>query len=287
MIKKLFGALALVLSCGTAVVHAADAGYPLESAPKPVTDLGALQNGAKIFVNYCLSCHSASAVRYNKLLQIGLTEEQIKNSLLFTGEGVGDMMDIAMTPKDAKAWLGTTPPDLSVIARAKSTNAGPSGADYIYTYLRTFYRDTSKATGWDNLVFPSVGMPHVMWDVQGPRTLTTTTVHQVSSDPANPEAPKVWERVTVTYDQDGYATSQKETLQGEAHASFDAKFTSLNPEKDAAFDMDVADLTAFLAWMSEPVQQDRKLIGIWVMLFLFIFLFVAYRLNAAFWKDVR
>ena len=97
----------------------------MDKAPYRVNDMASLQNGAKLFVNYCLNCHSASSMRYNKLKDIGLTDQQIKESLLFTGEKVGDMMNVAMTAKDAKKWFGTTPPDLSVIARAKSVNAGP------------------------------------------------------------------------------------------------------------------------------------------------------------------
>src|SRR5690349_24810493 len=123
LLKKLIAAMVLL----PAFAMANEGGYPLDQAPDRTKDLVALQHGAKLFVNYCLNCHSASSMRYNKLRDIGLTDEQIKTSLLFTGEKIGDMMHVAMTPKDAKAWFGTTPPDLSVIARAKSVNAGPSG----------------------------------------------------------------------------------------------------------------------------------------------------------------
>src|SRR5690554_1966352 len=126
MIKKILGALALTLSIG-GIAHAADGEYPIESAPNRITDLAALQNGAKLFVNYCLNCHSANAMRYNKLTDLGITEEEIKKNLLFTSDKVGDLMTIAMTPEDDKNWFGAAPPDLSVIARAKSTTMGPSG----------------------------------------------------------------------------------------------------------------------------------------------------------------
>jgi ubiquinol-cytochrome c reductase cytochrome c1 subunit len=282
MIKKLIGAVALMLTC--TVTYASEAGFPLETAPKRVNDLAALQNGAKLFVNYCLNCHSASSMRYNKLADIGLTDEQIKNSLLFTGEKVGDLMHIAMRPKDAAQWFGTTPPDLSVIARAKSVNAGPSGADYIYTYMRTFYRDTSKATGWDNLVFPSVGMPHALWERQGLRDLTTVAVHAVEAA----DGTKSWERVTTAFDQQGFSTVKTEPLVDyHGKATFDAKFTPASTQQSAAFDNDVADLTAFMSWMAEPVQLLRKKIGVWVLLFLGLFFFVTWRLNAAYWKHVR
>ncbi|WP_026639255.1 MULTISPECIES: cytochrome c1 [Bordetella] len=281
MIKKLIGAVAFTLAC--TATYAAESGYPLDKAPDRINDIAALQNGAKLFVNHCLNCHSASAMRYNKLQDIGLTDEQIRDNLLFTGQKVGDLMTIAMQPADAKRWFGTVPPDLSVIARAKSINAGPTGADYIYTYLRTFYRDTAVPTGWNNLVFPSVGMPHVMWQDQGPRELTTVAMHQVEKDGA-----RSWERVTTTYDAQGYATVKAEPVANyRGHASVEAKFKSLDPAQAAAYDNDVADLTAFLAWMAEPQQQFRKQLGVWVLLFLGLFLVVAWRLNASFWKHVR
>ena len=224
-------------------------------------------------------------MRYNKLKDIGLTDQQIKESLLFTGEKVGDMMTVAMTPKDAKKWFGTTPPDLSVIARAKSVNAGPSGSDYIYTYLRTFYRDTSRATGWNNLVFPAVGMPHALWQRQGPRELTTVAMHEVEGKDG---APKTWERVTTVYDAQGFSTVKAEPVANyPGHATFEAKFKAADPAQTATYDNDVADLTAFMAWMAEPVQTFRVQLGVGVMLFLLLFFLVMWRLNASYWKHVR
>jgi len=157
LLKKLIATLAFI----PALVMANEGGFPLDHAPDRSTDMAALQNGAKLFINYCLNCHSASAMRYNRLRDIGLTEDQIKTNLLFTGEKVGDLMKTTMAPKDAKAWFGAVPPDLSVIARAKASEAG-SGADWLYTYLRTYYKDESRPTGWNNMVFPNVGMPHVL-----------------------------------------------------------------------------------------------------------------------------
>lgn len=283
MIKKLMGAVALMLSC--TATYAAEAGFPLDRAPNLVNDLASLQNGAKLFVNYCLNCHSANAMRYNKLQEIGLTDKQIQDSLLFSGEKVGDLMTIAMTPKEGKKWFGTNPPDLSVIARAKSVNAGPSGSDYIYTYLRTFYRDTERATGWNNLVFPNAAMPHVLWQRQGPRELTLVSMHQAEAS----DGTKSWERVTTLYDAQGYSTTKAEPV---AHFSGhagppEAKFKALDPSRVAAYDRDVADLTAFMTWMAEPVQRFRVQLGVGVMIFLGLFLVVAWRLNAAYWKHVR
>ncbi len=142
----------------------------LDKAPDRSRDNAALQNGAKVFVNYCLNCHSASYMRYNRLKDIGLTDEQIKANLMFTADKVGELMRVAMRPEESKVWFGAAPPDLTVIARARASESG-SGADWLYTYLRTFYRDESRPTGWNNLVFENVGMPHVFWELQGEQVM--------------------------------------------------------------------------------------------------------------------
>ena len=123
-----------------------------------------LQRGAQIFVNHCLNCHAASAMRYSKLTDLGLTEAQIRDNLMFAGDKVGDPMTTTLDPKDGKAWFGVMPPDLSLVARSR-------GADWLYTYLRGFYRDPAAKTGWNNTVFPNVGMPHVLWEYQGSQVL--------------------------------------------------------------------------------------------------------------------
>lgn len=282
MIKKLIGAVALMLTCQTA--FAAESTYPLDRAPNRLSDMASLQNGAKLFVNHCLNCHSAVSMRYNKLTDLGLTDSQIKENLLFTTDKVGDLMTIAMKPADQKAWFGTATPDLSVIARAKSINAGPSGSDYIYTYLRTFYRDASRPTGWNNLVFPSVGMPHVMWADQGPRELTTVAMQEVRKDGKSAG----WERVTTVHDANGYATVKRDPVAHyTGHATTENRFKALDPARAQAYDRDVADLTAFMTWMAEPYQQQRKTLGVYVLIFLGLFLIIAWRLNASFWKHVR
>uniref|UniRef100_UPI00333EB434 cytochrome c1 n=1 Tax=Castellaniella defragrans TaxID=75697 RepID=UPI00333EB434 len=282
MIKKLLGALALSLTCVMAV--AAEGGVHLDRAPDRINDLAALQNGAKLFVNYCLNCHSANSMRYNKLMDLGLTEDEIKKNLLFTSDKIGSLMTIAMTPEDSKKWFGTTPPDLSVIARAKSTTLGPSGVDYIYTYLRTFYRDTSKKTGWDNVTFPSVGMPNVLWELEGPRSMTRIAVHEVVADDGSTH----WERSTTTFDPEGFSTVKSEVL-ADYHGgpSEETTFETPDPKQFSVFESHAADLSAFLGWMAEPDQLLRKQIGVWVLLFLFLFLFVAIRMNASYWKHVR
>ncbi|TFV95461.1 cytochrome c1 [Oxalobacteraceae bacterium OM1] len=249
--KKLIAVLALLP--GLALAN--EASFPLDKAPER-SSLASLQNGAKLFVNYCLNCHSASAMRYNRLRDIGLSEDQIKNNLLFTSDKVGDLMKVSMQPKDAKAWFGAVPPDLSVIARAKASNAG-TGADWLYTYLRTFYKDDTRPTGWNNLVFPNVGMPHVLWELQGVRAAKFVE----EKDPHE---------------------------EGKTVHKF-AGFEQVKPGKLSTLDYDyaVADLVSYLDWMSEPVQNQRKRLGVWVLLYLGIFLVIAWRLNASYWKDVK
>jgi ubiquinol-cytochrome c reductase cytochrome c1 subunit len=137
-------------------------------APVDLSNHESLQRGAKTFVNYCLNCHSANYMRYNRLQDIGLSEKQIKDNLLFAGEKVGDTMQVAMDPVDAKKWFGAAPPDLSVEVRAR-------GADWIYAYLRGFYKDESRPTGWNNTVYDKVAMPHVLHELQGVQALNHET----------------------------------------------------------------------------------------------------------------
>lgn len=252
LMKKLIATLVLL----PGLAFASEGGFPLDKAPDHTKDLAALQNGAKLFVNYCLSCHSASALRYNKLQDLGLTEEQIKNNLLFTSDKVGSMMTIAMTPKDAKEWFGAAPPDLSVIARAKASSAG-SGPDWLYTYLRTYYKDDTRATGWNNLTYPNVAMPHVLWELQGTRAAKFVE----EKDPH--DASKVTHKF--------------------------AGFEQVTPGKLTAleYDKSVADLVSFMTWMAEPAQNTRKRLGVWVLMFLGVFIVITWRLNASYWKDIK
>jgi ubiquinol-cytochrome c reductase cytochrome c1 subunit len=145
-----------------AAAFAAEGGYRLDHSPHESTDLVSLQAGARTFVNYCLGCHSAQYMRYNRLTDLGLTEQQIKDNLLFTTDKIGEAMKVPLELKDAKQWFGVAPPDLSDAARSR-------GADWLYTYLRTFYRDPKTATGWNNAVFENVAMPHALWTLQGER----------------------------------------------------------------------------------------------------------------------
>lgn len=252
LLKKLLAALALV----PALALASEGGFPLDKAPDRSSDLSALQNGARLFVNYCLNCHSASLVRYNRLRDIGLSEDQIRDNLLFSSDKVGDLMKVSLAEKDAKAWFGGVPPDLSVIVRAKSSAAG-SGADYVYTYLRTYYQDESRPTGWNNLAYPNVGMPHVLWELQGVRNAKFV-------DEKDPHAEGKTIRKFVGFEQ-------------------------VTPGKMSAkeYDEQMADLVGFMGWMAEPVKSKRQQIGVWVLLFLGLLVFLTWRLNASYWKEVK
>ncbi len=254
--KKL---LALLLAAWVACMPALanEGGHPLDKFPKDrLTDMAALQNGAKLFVNYCLNCHAASYARYNRMRDIGLSDEQIKKNLLFAGEKVGELMKVSLDPRQAKEWFGALPPDLSIIARSRAGNGG-SGADYLYTYMRTFYRDETKATGWNNLVFPSVGMPHVLWELQGvPRA--------------------VFEKVADAHDPKKTVLAYK-----------GMKMEQPGQMSQLQFDNATADLVGYLQWMGEPEQNQRFRMGVWVVLFLLLLTIAAWRLNASYWKDVK
>jgi ubiquinol-cytochrome c reductase cytochrome c1 subunit len=247
--KKLLSLFALLSMLGMAAAPAAFSQEEhLDAAPNRMEDLGSLQHGAQIFVNYCLSCHSASLMRYNRLRDIGISDKEIEANLLFTTDKVGDTMTVAMRPVDAKEWFGAAPPDLSVEARARSR-------DWLYTYLRSFYRDDTRPTGWNNLVFPNVSMPNVLWQLQGQRS--------VRFEDETDEA-------------------------GEKIHKF-AGYTQLTPGTQSAIDYDsnVADLVGYMSWMAEPTQKTRKQLGVWVLLFLGVLCVFTWRLNAAFWKDIK
>ena len=231
-----------------ALAAASTAGTPLERAPINLHDKTSLQRGAQVFVNHCLNCHSASVMRYARLTDLGLTEAQIRDNLLFTGEKVGEPMNGAMAPAVAKAAFGVVPPDLSLVGRSR-------GPDWLYSYLRSFYRDPASKTGWNNLVFPNVAMPHVLWEYQGAQDLQVTERMDANTGDVKHTRKLVLERPG-----------------------------SLSP---VDYDRQVADLVNFLAYMSEPAQTNRKLWGILVLFFLAGFFVLALMLKNEYWKDVR
>jgi len=227
-----------------ALAAAAESGYRLDRAPIDPRDLLSLQAGARTFVNYCLNCHGAQFMRYNRLTDLGLTEFQIRENLIFTDAKVGDTMKVALSVGDGKVMFGAAPPDLTVIGRARS-------ADWLYTYLRTFYRDPKSPTGWNNAVFPQVAMPHALWSLQGERAL--------EARPA-----KAGHGVEYTWRQ-------------------------LSPGALSAvqYDTTVRDLVNYLVYMGEPVANDRKRIGIVALFFLGLLFVLAYALKKEYWKDVK
>ncbi len=255
-LSSLFLSLALAMGLGLVGTAAQASGgdtIAWDKAPNKVNDLPALQEGAKLFVNYCLNCHSAAFMRYNRLKDIGLTEQQIKDNLLFATDKIGDTMKSNIDPKQAKEWFGGVPPDLTLIARSRAGHGG-TGADYLYTYLRTYYRDPTKATGWNNLAFPNVGMPHVLYQLQGEREPIFETV---SAHGHETQVFKGWKQITP------------------------GTMTPLQ------YDQAVGNLVGYLQWMAEPAQNTRVRVGVWVLLFLAVFTVFAWRLNASFWKNVR
>lgn len=158
------------------LAFAAGANVPLDKWPGSVSDKAALQNGAKLFVNYCMNCHGASYMRYKNLMDLGLTEQQVKENLMFTSDKIGDLMMVAARHDEQKQWFGAMPPDLTIIARARGELGNPgAGADWLYTYLRTFYQDDKRPTGWNNVAFEAVGMPHVLWELQGTQVMNHET----------------------------------------------------------------------------------------------------------------
>jgi len=242
--KSMLLALLFVPLAAAFSAHGSEAGYRLDRAPIDPRDLLSLQAGARTFVNYCLNCHGAQYMRYNRLTALGLSESQIRDNLILTDAKVGDTMKVALTLKDGKAMFGAAPPDLSVIGRSRS-------ADWLYTYLRTFYRDPKSPTGWNNAAFPQVAMPHALWSLQGERAL--------------------------------------EVVAGKNHGPAEYQWSQISAgtQNTVQYDTTVRDLVNFLVYIGEPAANDRKRLGI-VVLFALLILFVfAYLLKKEYWKDVK
>jgi len=243
--KKL---LAILLAALPLALAAEEGGPALERAPIDPHDKVSLQRGAAIFVNHCLNCHSASSMRYARLEDLGLTEAQIRDNLMFTTDKVGDTMTAAMDPKIAKAAFGVVPPDLSLIGRSRSP-------DWLYGYLRGFYEDPKSKTGWNNTVFPNVAMPHVLSEYQGVQEL---------------EVERHMDENT-----------------GDERVSSHLAMGRPGSMKPLEYDRYTADLVNYLAYMGEPAQASRRHWGILVMFFLAGFFVLALMLKKEYWKDVR
>ena len=240
--------IAAILLLAPGLAWAAATATPLDKAPINLHDKASLQRGAQIFVNHCLNCHSAAAMRYTKLQDLGLTEQQIRDNLLFSAEKVGEPMATNLDPQVAKAAFGVVPPDLSLAGRARSH-------DWLYTYLRGFYRDPASKTGWNNTVFPNVAMPHALYGYQGQAVMQVT-------ERMDPNTGDVRQTRKLVLDKPGQLTPLE-------------------------YDRYVADLVNYLAWMSEPAQNDRKQWGILVLFFLAGYFVLTWMLKKEYWKDVR
>ncbi|HHX2497768.1 TPA: cytochrome c1 [Neisseria subflava] len=258
-LKNWFAALLLAVPMSAAVASGGHANY--EKVDIDLRDQVSLQHGAQIFTNYCLSCHSASGMRFNRLKDIGLTEDEIKKNLMFTTDNVGDVMVAAMDPKDASKWLGAPPPDLTLIARSK-------GADYLYAYMRGFYKDPTRPTGWNNTVLAGASMPHPLWEQQG--------VQAVELDAKG--------QPVMIKDEHGNLTPKLYWESTGLHSRRLPNGKVIQKEYDAY----VRDLVNYLVYMGEPAQLQRHRIGYMVLTFLFaIMLPLAYFLKKEFWKDVH
>lgn len=238
---------------------------PIHAHLDPVAiDLGdkpSLQRGARIFVNYCLSCHSASYMRYNRMgADLGISEEDVKQNLLFAADRIGDLMKAVMPREDAKVWFGTAPPDLTLVTRAHTP-------EWVYTYLRSFYRDDKSPSGWNNIVFPNVAMPHVLYEWQGDQR---AVFKQVRSTMQVKDADgRKTEKVVETPVFEKFVLERQGTM---APADYNAA---------------MRDLTNFLVYLGEPAKLARYGIGVYVLLFLGVFLVFAYLLKKEYWKDIH
>lgn len=244
MKRIIFAVLALL----PGLVLAAGGGFPLDKAEYDLSDKASLQRGAATFMNYCAGCHSTQYQRYNRVAaDIGIPEELMRENLVFTGAKIGDLMKSAMSEKDAARWFGAPPPDLTLVARVR-------GADWIYTYLRSFYVDETRPFGVNNAVFPSVGMPHVLEPLQG-----------------TPRAE------FETHTLDGVEMQQVVSIKSDGNGE-------MNNEE---YDQTALDLVNFLVYSAEPVQQERERMGFWVLGFIAIFFIFTVLLKKEFWRDVH
>jgi ubiquinol-cytochrome c reductase cytochrome c1 subunit len=241
--------IAVLLALAPAWAFAmSDSGVHMDEANIDPNNTASLQRGARLFVNYCLSCHSAALMRYGRIgKDLGIKEKLVVDNLVFGGGKAGDLMTVATHPEDAKEWFGTVPPDLTVIARAR-------GVDWLYNYMRSFYRDDSKIIGVNNLVFPDVGMPHVLWELQG------------------------WQEAVIH-------TAKKEDGTETKEITLELVEPGLLTPKE--YDRAIRDLVNFLDYMGEPAKHDRRALGVKVIMFLLLLLVLAYLMKRDYWKDVH
>lgn len=248
MTKKFLKSFALgvvgMLLAGTA---AAASGGALMQSGVDLTDRGSLQRGAQIFMNNCSGCHSLKYLRYSRMAQdLGLTEDEVQNNLNLTGAKFGETIGTAMPAKAGERWFGKTPPDLSLVARSR-------GADWVYTYLKSFYLDESRPLGWNNNLFPNASMPNPLFQEQGMQ-------HAIYGEPDKATGDKVVKGL---------------------------KITTPGTQTEAQFNQTVRDVTAFLQYAGEPAGIKRESLGVWVILFLAALTFLTYLLKKEYWRDVE
>jgi ubiquinol-cytochrome c reductase cytochrome c1 subunit len=263
----LLGAL-LVGAGSVAVPAAASGGADLRLVPAPINRLDAesLQRGARTFVNYCLNCHTAKYMRYNRLTDLGIDVPMIQDNLMFASDKVGSTMTVAMSAADAKAFFGAPPPDLTVEARVR-------GADWLYNYFLAFYKDESSTTGWNNLVFPNVGMPHVLWAQSGVNRL-------VSNEYATHEEAQA---AAIAVKDLALVAPAKEHKYRVEFLAVDAP-GRMTPAQYRGM---VADLVNYLDYMSEPAKNKRISLGIIVLLYLGVLFILVYLTKREYWKDIH
>ncbi len=257
-------AVLLLVVAGAAA--GSESGPRLEPAPAHRLDVESVQRGAGHFVNYCLSCHSAQYMRYNRLTSLGLSEQQIKDNLMFATDKVGSAMISPMSKADGAAWFGVSPPDLSVEARVR-------GKDWLYSYLLAFYEDDKAPTGWNNLVFHGVAMPHVLWNLQGTQQIVETEYEDLEKAEAAVIAAK------------GLALAER--VPGGKYVVKTLAIETPGSMSSVEYRRFVADLVNYLDYMSEPARNERINIGIVVLIYLGVLFVFAYALKRAYWKDVH
>ncbi len=269
--KKLIIALIMMVP---GMLHAAGGGnIHLESADINLENDAAKQRGAKYFVNYCLNCHSLKYERWQRMQEFGISIDDIREHLMPANAKPGDLMTIAMKTDDAKAWFGNPAPDLTLETRLR-------GEDWVYTSLKSFSLDDSRAFGVNNTVFAKVGLPHVLWELQGfkkpvYRYDVTSSGHVENSFDSEAEA-EVWIR-----EQGGDADMKIQRVVDRLETAQAGKLD------DAEYDKVIRDIVTFMAYMAEPVKLERQRLGIWVLLFLAVLFISAYLLKKEYWKDVH
>ena len=260
MTKIRFLLFSLLLVPGLAL---ASGTVEMKSAQVDLGDKAALQRGSSLYMSYCSGCHAISFHRYSRTAEdLGLTNEQVEQNLIYNDQKIGETINTGLGKDDAQAWFGKAPPDLSVVARAKA-----QGADWVYNYLISFYVDESRPAGWNNTVFPGASMPHVLWELQG--------MQHAKTEPKKKNAKGVEESCKIGEYQGACIVGFEIAAEPKAR---------MTPEQ---YDRVARDITAFLAYVGEPGAAKRESIGVWVVLFLAFFTFMAYLLKVEFWRDVH